>query len=114
MIFVTGPMYSGKWEYVMDLMGWSREQLEQRCALEVQKLAPQAEDLEVLAETLAAYPVVIASELGGGVVPVEQEERRARETAGRLACLLAQRADTVVRLCCGLPQVLKGEPPHGA
>lgn len=35
----------------------------------------------------------------------------AREAAGRLACLLAQRADTVVRVYCGLPQVLKGEPP---
>ena len=30
---------------------------------------------------------------------------------GRLACLLAQRAATVVRVCCGLPQVLKGELP---
>jgi phosphopantothenoylcysteine decarboxylase/phosphopantothenate--cysteine ligase len=29
--------------------------------------------------------------------------------AGRLACLLAERADTVIRVCCGLPRFLKGE-----
>ncbi|MCD8004921.1 MAG: bifunctional adenosylcobinamide kinase/adenosylcobinamide-phosphate guanylyltransferase [Oscillospiraceae bacterium] len=111
MIFVTGPMYSGQWEYVMEKMGWSREELERKASLEVQRLAPQAEDLEALADELSAWPVVVASEMGGGVVPVEPEERRAMEAAGRLACLLAGRADTVVRLCCGLPQVLKG--PNG-
>ena len=40
-----------------------------------------------------------------------QQVRAAREAAGRLSCLLAERADTVVRVCCGLPQVLKGELP---
>ena len=28
---------------------------------------------------------------------------------GSLACLLAQRAETVVRVVCGLPQTLKGD-----
>ena len=38
-------------------------------------------------------PVVIATEVGGGVVPVaDPAERAAREAAGRLGCLLAQRA----------------------
>ncbi|MDO5132963.1 MAG: cobinamide kinase, partial [Eubacteriales bacterium] len=45
------------------------------------------------------------------VVPVDPKERAAREAAGRLACLLAARADVVIRVCCGLPQVLKGEWP---
>ena len=53
----------------------------------------------------------IATEVGGGVVPVDAEQRHHREQAGRLACLLAQRADTVVRVCCGIPQVLKGKLP---
>ena len=44
-------------------------------------------------------------------MPVDPRERAAREAAGRLACLLARRADAVVRVYCGLPQVLKGELP---
>ena len=38
-------------------------------------------------------------------------KKKYREQAGRLACLLAERADTVIRVCCGIPQVLKGELP---
>ena len=76
---------------------------------EVHDLAVHCADLPALADQLAAdYPVVIATEVGGGVVPVEPEIREAREAAGRLACLLADRADTVVRVFCGLPLVLKG------
>ena len=38
-------------------------------------------------------------------------ETAAREAAGRLACLLAARADCVVQMFCGLPTILKGELP---
>ena len=34
-------------------------------------------------------------------------QRACREAAGRLSCLLARRADRVVRVFCGLPLVLK-------
>ena len=64
-----------------------------------------------VAEELSQKKIVIATEVGGGVVPVDPGERAAREAAGRLACLLAGYADTVVRVYCGLPQMLKGELP---
>ena len=78
---------------------------------DVQELAAAAEDLESLADRLAAYDLVLATEVGGGVVPMDAAERAAREAAGRLACLLAARADCVVQMFCGLPTVLKGEIP---
>ena len=78
----------------------------------MQTLAAAAPDLEKLADELAAYDVVIATEVGGGIVPMDAGERTAREAAGRLACLLAARADCVVELFCGLPTVLKGELPE--
>ena len=91
-------------------LGWSEEDLSQKAAWDVQDLAAQAEDLEALADDLSAqYPVLIATEVGGGVVPMDPAQRVAREAAGRLACLLAQRAESVIRVCCGLPQALKGE-----
>lgn len=101
MIFITGPLYSGKRTFAQHFPGTR--------ITDVQELAAAAEDLEKLADHLAAYDLVLATEVGGGVVPMDAAERAAREAAGRLACLLAQRAETVIRVCCGLPQALKGE-----
>ena len=112
MIFVTGPLFAGKKEYVCQALGWSEEDLSQKAAWDVQDLAAQAEDLEALADDLSAkYPVLIATEVGGGVVPMDPAQRMAREAAGRLACLLAARAGCVVQMFCGIPTVLKGELP---
>lgn len=103
MIFITGPQYSGKRTFAAKLQG-SR-------VLEVQTLAAKAEDIEALAAQLAGYDIVTASETGGGVVPVDAAQRLEREKAGRLACLLAARADCVVQMFCGIPTVIKGELP---
>ena len=58
-----------------------------------------------------AHTFATATVIGGGIVPVDAGERRAREAAGRLACLLAARADTVIEMFCGIPTVLKGDMP---
>lgn len=104
MIFITGPLYSGKRTYAKKLGG--------RQIAGVQDLAADAQDLTALANELAArYDVVIATEIGGGVVPMDAGQRTAREAAGRLACLLAARADIVVEMFCGIPTALKGGLP---
>ena len=110
MIFVTGPLYAGKETYIRRALGWDEADFRARAVRDVQELVP-CDDLTALADRLAARELVIATELGGGVVPVDAVTRRKREQAGRLACLLAARADTVIRVCCGLPQLLKGEWP---
>ena len=111
MLFITGPPCSGKKEAAQNILRCDDAELARRAVWDVQELAANSGDLEALAEELARYAVVIATEVGGGVVPVDPEERAAREAAGRLACLLAQRADAVVRVFCGIPVVLKGELP---
>lgn len=110
MIFVTGPLYAGKKTYIKSALGLSDEELSRRAVWDAQDLADTG-DLDALAEKLSRNDVVIATEIGGGVVPVDGEDRAHREAAGRLACLLAERADTVIRVCCGIPQLLKGEWP---
>ena len=109
MIFVTGPLFAGKREYICSALGWTADDLTRRAIWDVQDLAAQVPDLEALAQDLARYEVVIATEIGGGVVPVDPAQRQAREDAGRLSCLLALRAQRVIRVVCGLPQALKGE-----
>lgn len=111
MIFVTGPLMAGKREYIRAALGLSPEEFARRAVWDVQSLAAEAPDLSALAEALSQREIVIATETSGGLVPVDPAERAAREAAGRLACLLAQRADTVIRVCCGLPQALKGRLP---
>lgn len=108
MIFVTGPMFAGKRDYIRRELGLDESAFAACAVWDVERLAAGREDLSALAEELARYRVVIATETGCGVVPVEERQRRDRECAGRLACLLAERADTVIRVCCGLPQFLKG------
>jgi adenosylcobinamide kinase/adenosylcobinamide-phosphate guanylyltransferase len=90
---------------------------------EVQALAEKAgspAELAALADRLAGFFVVTASETGCGVIPADRAEREKREKAGRLNCLLAERASAVVRMCCGIPSVLKGtlalppEPEDGS
>lgn len=77
MIFITGPLYSGKRTFAKTLPG--------RCICDVQELAAGAENLEKLADELSAYDIVLATEVGGGVVPMDPAERAGREAAGRLA-----------------------------
>ena len=108
MIFITGPLYSGKREYACKILGCEEPELKSRAIWDVQDLVVQCGDLEALADELSQYEVVIATEIGGGVVPVDAGERAGREAAGRLSCLLARRAERVVRVFCGLPVVLKG------
>lgn len=111
MIFITGPLYAGKEEWICERLSWDEESFRKKAVRDVEELAGESEDLEALADSLAEKEVVIATEIGGGLVPIDPKERQDREAAGRLACLLAERAECVIRICCGLPQLLKGEMP---
>ena len=109
MIFVTGPMFSGKKTYMKSALHLSDEELAERAVWNVEELVSEkAVTLEALADELASKEIVIADEIGCGLVPLDASEREKRERAGRLACMLAERADTVIRVVCGCPQILKG------
>ena len=46
--------------------------------------------------------VIVADEVGAGVVPVSREDRVYREAVGRALCMIAQEADQVTRCICGI------------
>ncbi len=58
---------------------------------------------------LSSFEAVVCDEVGCGVVPIDAFERLWREEVGRLCCDLAAKAQVVLRVACGLPQVLKGD-----
>lgn len=63
-----------------------------------------------LAETLPSVPgrvVLVANEVGLGIVPDNAEARAFRDHAGRLHQMVAAEADRVVFMAAGLPMVVK-------
>ncbi len=126
MVFVTGPLYAGKKEYISRVLNLTPEELASQAVWDVQEMVKgpdfsdeslsgkgvtEDEELVKLADELSTHRIVIETETGGGLVPADAVQRKYRERAGRLSCLLAERADCVIEVYCGLGQILKGELP---
>lgn len=58
---------------------------------------------------LLSFPnlLVISSEPGDGLMPMEAKERDYRERLGRYLCRMARMADRVERIVCGIGQRIK-------
>ena len=136
MILIIGPAFSGKREYARSILegkrilpgSISRIRPEEEAAsetisaadadweelilTEVQEMVREEmeeQELLALADSLCRRArILTASETGAGIVPAESRLRRRREKQGRLLSMLAQRADSVIRVFYGIPEVLKG------
>ena len=118
MILLIGGAGQGKLAYVLEKTGLGPEVVARDPASARNKpiFAGLADWVrthpgEGLGDLLEVNPgvVILCDEVGCGVVPVDPAERAWREEVGRLCCALAQRADRVERIFCGLSMVLKGE-----
>ncbi|MBQ7158592.1 MAG: bifunctional adenosylcobinamide kinase/adenosylcobinamide-phosphate guanylyltransferase [Treponema sp.] len=70
--------------------------------------APLCPQLSATCVRLASFSVVIATEMGLGIIPLEKSLRKEREQNGRLNIALAYLADCVVLMTAGIPRVIKG------
>ena len=52
---------------------------------------------------------VTINEIGCGIIPLEKSERLYREEVGRAGCIIAAHSETVIRVFCGVPQLIKGD-----
>ena len=77
---------------------WIRDQL-------LQKRDPEP----VIMAFLQKEPdcILISDEIGNGIVPIDAFERQYREKTGRILIEAAKKADKVVRVICGVGQILK-------
>lgn len=71
-------------------------------------LERETDQLLAAFDSCPAEMVVVTNETGLGIVPENALARRFREAQGRLNIALAARADCVVQVVAGLPNVLKG------
>ena len=60
-----------------------------------------------IASMLDGKEAISCCEVGNGIVPLDADERAWRERVGRTVNILADRADSVVRMVCGIPVALK-------
>lgn len=126
MHIVIGGAFNGKRAYVKQLIDavWYEQQLPEsvqgniviaglegllRAHLEEEEeqvaaiFAEKLRDLNAQSDEL----IVILTDMGRGVVPLEKEQRQLRDTCGRLYQLLFSEATTITRIWYGLPEILK-------
>ncbi len=129
MKLITGGAYQGKLAFARKEYGlgedgdWAdgavcgREELFSRKGichfhLFVRRMLEDGTDVSGLARELAeknSQAVIVTTEVGCGVVPVDRFDRLYRETCGRLATELAERSSRVHRVVCGIGMVLKDD-----
>jgi adenosyl cobinamide kinase/adenosyl cobinamide phosphate guanylyltransferase len=112
MILIIGGKGQGKLNYVLQKTGLSRDQVAETLHTDrsvIYHLEQIVRNNPELSVDDLPDGILICDEVGCGVVPLSPEERDWRERTGRLCCAIAQRADRVERIFCGIPMVLKGE-----
>ncbi len=133
MIFITGPAWQGKTEFAESLLSRRKAAPEaasetradgEMCGMEdifgadlvfhfeayVRRFGRMLEDPEALVKRLRAAnseTILVAAEVGCGVVPLDPEERFWRERCGRICTEIAAQAEAVYRVICGIPMRLK-------
>lgn len=72
----------------------------------IKRLLDENRDIWAFLDTLEAE-VIICDEVGNGIVPMNRDDEIYRNTVGRCCCILAERSDRVIRIICGIGQVIK-------
>lgn len=123
MILVVGGIHSGRKTFVREALGYGDAAFVDaarlahdsaprrhagRAAVGCEELV-RTHGVEEALALLAGFDVVVVRLVGAGVVPVSRDDAAWRERVGRLGCVLAARADVVVRMVCGIPEVIKGD-----
>ena len=107
MIFIFGGAGQGQEAYAREHYGGN---LLYNFHLKVREWMQQGKNpLEETKRVLKEYPdtVIVSTEIGCGVVPVDSFERAYREETGRVCCYLAGEAEKVIRVMCGIAMVIK-------
>jgi len=110
MILIIGGAYQGKTEYAKRHFGEEYRLVKEYHEVVRRQMQDGKNPLEEAEKLLESGEklVVISNEVGYGLVPLGEEERKYRECVGRVNCFLAQQAEQVVRVVCGIGSMIKG------
>lgn len=107
MIFIFGGLGQGQEEYARK---YDQENRLLDYHLIIREWMKQGKDpMEETKVYLKTHPeaVIVSTEIGCGVVPLDAFEREYREAVGRVCCYLAGEAKKVIRVMCGIGMVIK-------
>lgn len=105
-----GGYKQGKLRYVMTKYPNKESAIVNDLHIWIKKLIKDGEDAEsVVMEYIDKHPdcILICDEVGNGIVPLDPFERNYREQVGRILIKVAERANRVERVTCGLGQRIK-------
>ncbi|MBQ5331916.1 MAG: bifunctional adenosylcobinamide kinase/adenosylcobinamide-phosphate guanylyltransferase [Oscillospiraceae bacterium] len=124
MILIIGGAYQGKTDYARSIgiedfsdgavasldSPWEHSCINNYQLLVKRQLEAGLDPIEEAEKIMNGNPdiVIISTEIGGGIIPLEKSERSWREAVGRACCFLANKSGRVVRLMCGIPTIIKG------
>ena len=124
MIMITGGAFQGKTEFAKTRFSLKNEDIidcgncdldevpDAKCVrnyeLAVKRLIARGTDPLAFTEQLKC-DIILMNEIGSGIIPLEKSERVWREMTGRAGCIIASKAETVYRVCCGIAAIIKGE-----
>ncbi len=109
MIFVVGGANQGKKAYVEKNFGKDYKIIEnyhKQVEREWKDGKSPLKEAEKLLQSTGKL-VIISNELGYGLVPIDKFEREYREINGRVNCYLAEQAEKVIRVICGIGTQIK-------
>lgn len=128
MIMIVGGAFQGKTEYAKKQFLFSEDEILdcQNCDIEkiftakcinnyhvlIKRLIAENSDPICFTERLCVEnvnAVVIMNEIGCGIIPLDREERKWRELTGRCGCIIAENSESVIRINCGIANIIKGE-----
>lgn len=126
MILVFGGAYQGKLDFVKDEFSIGEKDvfycdtseeldyskrviygLEAWILNQVKRGKTEKEILEACNPDKLKESIVICTDISQGIVPLDRNQRFARETTGRAMVALSKEAESVYRVFCGLSQKLK-------
>ena len=111
MILVTGGRYNGKKDWVIENLGFKKEDFsddifdEKAVLFSLESIA--FENNEATIKALLRKKVIICSEIGSGIVPIEKKDRSRQEMVGRMCIFLAKNATEVYRIFNGIGMKIK-------
>lgn len=107
MVLIIGGIFSGRHEYAKKIVDSdSIYSITDSDLIDFENENTNFE-LSRVVEKITSFPVVIATEIGCGIVPLSENERKIRELNGQLNQFLAKNSKNVILLTAGIPQFIK-------